>query len=165
VFRFLHVTTFSTGFLFGPNPDGFPAGPAGATERRAVESFLFAFDSNHKPIVGQQITLTRDNGASVGPRIDLLVARAEAGDCDLAVHGHLGTGARQRGFLYVGGGWFQRDRALAPHISVAQLRAPVDKKQESLTFTCAPLGTGHRFALDRDRDGWLDGNDWNDESD
>ena len=58
MFRFLHATQFSTGFIFGPNPGGFPAGPDGQPKRRQVESFLLAFDTNHKPIVGPQITTT-----------------------------------------------------------------------------------------------------------
>ena len=39
VFRFLHATTFSTTFLFGPNPDGFGSHASGDAERRQVESF------------------------------------------------------------------------------------------------------------------------------
>ena len=50
-------------------------------------------------------------------------------------------------------------------ITSAQLRSKVDRNKESLTFTATPLGTGHRIALDRDRDGDLDGNDCDDESD
>jgi DNA-binding beta-propeller fold protein YncE len=163
VFRFTHATQFSTNFLFGPNPDGFPAGPAGATQRRSVEAFLLAFDTNHKPIVGQQLTLTKENKAVADPRIDLLIARAEAGDCDLVVKGRLGLGLRERGWLYVGGGKLQPDRSWAALVGATALRNEVDKKKESLTFTCAPLGTGHRIALDRDRDGALDGDDCEDD--
>jgi DNA-binding beta-propeller fold protein YncE len=158
VFRFLHATQFSTGFIFGPNPGGFPAGPAGATQRRQVEAFLLAFDSNHKPIVGQQATLTRDADAATLARVDLLLARAQAGDCDLVARGRV-DGPRERGFLHVGGGNFRGDRDGGPLLSAAQLRAEVRGAHESLTFTCAPIGTGYRFALDRDRDGELDGDD------
>jgi len=55
----------------------------GALQKRQVEDFIFAFDSNLAPIVGQQTTLTEDNGAAVGARIDLLIDRARAGECDL----------------------------------------------------------------------------------
>ncbi len=165
VYRFTHATQFSSAFIFGPNPGGFQSGtPEGEEERLAVTDFLMAFDTNHKPVVGQQITLTKDNKSVVNPRVDLLIARAQAGDCDLVVKGRLGSGNRERGFLYVGNGWFQRDQSWAPLVHGNWLRAKVDKKKESLTFTCAPLGTGHRIALDRDRDGHLDGNDCNDES-
>ncbi len=40
------------------NEGGFPLTPEGILQRRAVEAFLLAFDSNLAPIVGQQITLT-----------------------------------------------------------------------------------------------------------
>jgi hypothetical protein len=50
VFRFMHATTFSQDFLFGPNPGGLPPGVAGDGLRRALESFILAFDSNLKPI-------------------------------------------------------------------------------------------------------------------
>ncbi len=62
-----------------------------------LEQFMLAFDSNLAPIVGQQVTLTSTNGAaSSGPRIDLLIARAAAGECDLVVKGTLA--GEQRGW-------------------------------------------------------------------
>ncbi len=39
---------------------------------------MLAFESDIAPIVGQQITLTKTNASAVGPRIDLLQARAAA---------------------------------------------------------------------------------------
>jgi hypothetical protein len=60
------------------------------TPRSNVEAFLLAFDSNLAPIVGQQVTLTRQNAAEVGPRIDLLIARAEADECDLVAKNRWG---------------------------------------------------------------------------
>ncbi len=58
------------------------------------ESFMLAFDSNLAPIVGQQVTLTAGSGADVHARIDLLEARAAAGECDLVVHGRRAVGRR-----------------------------------------------------------------------
>ncbi len=63
-----------------------PVTPNGFTnfeQMRQVAEFTFAFDTNLKPVVGQQISLTASNGAVVGPRINLLRQRADAGDCDL----------------------------------------------------------------------------------
>ena len=80
-----------------------------------------AFDSNLAPIVGQQATLTRDLDATVGPRIDLLEARADAGECDLVAR--LWGDDGDRGYLYLGGGLFQGDRQADPPISDADLRA------------------------------------------
>ena len=73
MFRFLNATVFNDGGTF--NPVGFNGGDA---QRRQVEAFLLAFDSDLAPIVGQQITLTNTNGPVAGPRIDLLIARANA---------------------------------------------------------------------------------------
>jgi DNA-binding beta-propeller fold protein YncE len=69
LFRFHSSTVFNQddpgGFPFPiPNPGGFPSGPAGDTLRRQVEAFMFVFDTNLKPIVGQQVTLTADNAAA-----------------------------------------------------------------------------------------------------
>jgi hypothetical protein len=157
VFRFLHAIIFSTAFPFAPNPDAFAAGPAGTPERRAVEAFLLAFDTNHKPIVGQQFTLTSENGAVANPRIELLVARADAGDCDLVAKGTVNK--RARGFAYLGGGQFLTDRAATGAISKATLLGSVTSRADNLTFTCAPLGSGYRIGIDRDDDGIFDGDD------
>src|SRR5947207_8361097 len=46
------------------------------TEALDMEQFMMQFDTNLAPIVGQQITLTSNNGGTVGSRIDLLIARA-----------------------------------------------------------------------------------------
>jgi DNA-binding beta-propeller fold protein YncE len=60
VFRFHNATVFNQmnpgGFPI-PNPGGFLNGPPGDPQRRQVEAFMLAFDSNMAPIVGQQATL------------------------------------------------------------------------------------------------------------
>src|SRR5574339_625488 len=50
--------------------------------RKAISAFMIAFDSNFAPIVGQQITVTSTNLATAGSRLDLLEARAAAGECE-----------------------------------------------------------------------------------
>lgn len=157
VFRFLHATNFSTGFLFGPNPEGFAAGPAGQPERRDVEQFLLAFDSNLKPIVGQQITLTKHNATAVGQRVSLLAQQATEGNCDLVVKGSNRHGTR--GYLYLGGGSFLSDEQHDGTVSGWKLAKRYRKHKDSMTFTCVPPGTGYRIAVDRDDDGVLDGDD------
>ena len=77
--------------------------------RRDVEQFVLAFDSDLAPVVGQQVTLTSDNGGAAGPRIDLLIQRAAAAftskalggtvmECDLVAQ--VVRNGRIAGYLY-----------------------------------------------------------------
>ncbi len=142
--RFFRATVFT----------GFTGGDA---ERRQVEQFMFAMDSNLKPVVGQQITLTSLNSATVSPRIDLLVAQAALGNCDLVVKGR--KDALQRGWVRLVDGTFRSDIALDPPKSDVALRALATVPGQELTYSCVPPGSGTRIAIDRDEDTVLDGND------
>ena len=153
-FQFLN----NNGFDQNPNnPEGFPVGPAGNPLRKAVGEFLFAFDSNMAPIVGQQITLTSTNAAVVGPRLNLLMARADLNECDLVAKARVQQ--HEIGFLYAGGGAFNSNRAALPSIPDALLRQLAVLYHRELTYTCTPLGSGERIGLDRDSDGFLDGDE------
>src|SRR5262245_17983057 len=155
VFRFLHGLVFNQDTpVFGQNPDGFKPGAAGDLERRQVESFVLAMDSTLAPIVGQQITLTASNGAVVGPRIDLLIARAAAGECDLVVKGLDGTA--WQGWLRGPDGTFGTGFPGEPGLSDAALRARAATPGQELTYTCFPPGSGFRGAVDHDDDGFSD---------
>ena len=79
---------------------------------------MFQFDNDLAPIVGQQITLDATNGTIVGPRIDLLIARASTPftsllldgittECEIVVKGMVGGSAKGRTRL--GSGLFQAD--------------------------------------------------------
>jgi hypothetical protein len=120
--------------------------------------FLYAFDSNLAPIVGQQVTLTGTNGQAANPRVDLLIARAGAGECDLVAKAD--QGARIAGFLYQpSSGAFLRDSSFTPPVSDAWLRARAKGGKRRVTYTCTPPGSGVRIGLDRDSDGLLDGDE------
>jgi len=143
---------------FDPSPDGLVGFTGGDPQRRDVEQFLLAFDSDLAPIVGQQITLDASNAAKVGPRIDLLRARAQTAfaskvlgpsvtECDLVVRGVVD--GRMAAFA------LRRDGAYDPDddgasISDSALRALAKVTGQALTFTCLPPGWGPR-ALHRDR--------------
>jgi DNA-binding beta-propeller fold protein YncE len=154
IFRF-HSTGFFT--QTDQNPEGIPLTPEGDVKRRQLESFLLAFDSNMAPIVGQQVTLTATNAATAGPRLDLLLARANAGECDLIAKDY--SLFRERGFFYVGAGQFMRDEQWKPAVSHTFLRLFAALPGHEVTFTCAPPGSGARLAVDRDGDGALDGDE------
>jgi len=149
LFRFHNATVFNTGF----NPNG------GDTTRRQVEQFVLAFDSNLAPIVGEQTTLTNTNAAIVGPRIDLLLARAGGNECDVVVKGTIG--GVQRGMVRVAGAstTFKTDRAADPLLTDAQVRSFATTPGQELTYTCVPPGSGIRIGIDRDQDGCLDFDD------
>lgn len=100
---------------------------------------MFAFDSNHKPIVGQQVTLRRDSSAG-GERLSLLRSQAEAGHCDLVAH------SGEHGYLY-DEGMFTRDDGR--RVSVASLL----HARSTVTYSAVPDGQGHRSGIDRDGDG------------
>jgi len=150
VFRFFQATVF--------NPAGPPALPnvgfANDTERSQMESLMLAFDSNHRPIVGQQATLRSDSGTDADDRVDLILARADAGECDAIVKGVVG--GDERGYLYEGSGLFSSDRAADGLIAEATLRGYATTPGQELTFTAVPSGEGEREGLDRDLDGYGD---------
>ncbi|MBI3546207.1 MAG: thrombospondin type 3 repeat-containing protein [Gammaproteobacteria bacterium] len=131
--------------------------PGGDTQRRQVEQFMLAFDSNLAPIVGQQITLTNTNAASVGPRIDLLIARAAAGETDLIVKGNVN--GKARGWWRQADGTFKSDKSLEPPLTDTQLRSVSLLATQELTYTAVPSGSGPRAGIDQDEDGVLDADD------
>ena len=143
-------------------------------QRHNLEQFVLAFDTTFAPIVGQQITLTGSNAAVAGPRIDLMIARAQtdfgfvdlagAKECDLVAKAVVGGEAR--GYLLdAATGNFRSDRAVEPELSDAQLRAVANLAGQQITYTCAPPGEGVRLGLDRDGDGVFDRDEIDDGTD
>jgi YVTN family beta-propeller protein len=131
--------------------------PGGDAQRKQVEQFILAFDSNLKPVVGQQITLTDTNSGSVNPRIDLLSARARAGDADLVVKGVVSGEAR--GWRRKPDGTFESDKTTESALSDAALRTLAQVPGQPLTYLAVPPGSGVRIGIDRDEDSVLDGDD------
>ena len=155
--RFHSVIQFNSLNPLAPNPEGFAPGLIGDIERRLVESFLLAFDTNHAPMVGQQITLSKASSLSSHVRLSVMLARAEAGDCDLVAKA--GAGSFARGYLYAGGGMFTTDTASASAVPDFLLRVVATLPGQETTYTCVPAGSGRRIGVDRDLDGVLDGDE------
>jgi DNA-binding beta-propeller fold protein YncE len=174
VFRFHASTVFAARTT--PTPQGAPPNPGGIpvitdptnpalaqqelianiTLRRELEAFVLAFDSNLAPIVGQQTTLSAASGADVQARIDLLEARAAAGECDLVVKGVIFDDAV--GFLYQPATHtFKADRTRWARWNDAAVRELAEFSP--LTFTAVPPGSGVRIGIDRNLDGVLDGDE------
>ncbi|HEX3763377.1 MAG TPA: hypothetical protein VHW23_32000 [Kofleriaceae bacterium] len=139
------------------NPFGIPVTPAGAQAKRDLAQFLLAFDTNLAPIVGQQVTLTATSHQDADARIDLLIERANAGECDLVAKGRIAHD--EVGVLYTGGGRFRTDRSALPVVLDRPLRLLVVATGGALTYTCVPPGSGLRIGIDRDLDGVLDGDE------
>jgi hypothetical protein len=136
------------------NPEGISAvTPEGLAIHEALDDYMMVFESNFAPIVGQQVTLRDDDDATAGARLDLLIARATHGECDLIAHG----GIKDAGWLYAGG-VFTRNKANKPALSDNALRN-LANEDDPITYTCVPRGNGVRLALDRDLDGTLDANE------
>ena len=146
--RFFQAVVFSIGF------NSFFANPVEA--RTDLEAFMMVFDTNLAPIVGQQITLTQTNAATVGPRIDLLLARADAGETDIVARGVIGGVPRSARYS---GGVFVLDDAAAAPLTDAQVRALAGVPGQELTYIAMPPGSGLRSGVDRDLDGILNDDD------
>lgn len=132
-------------------------GFASDAQREQVVDFMFAFDGNLAPIVGQQLTIGGNPNTAARARLDLLLARASAArpDCELVVHGVLE--GEQRGALLMANGRFRTDRSSEDSVGLPQLLTIASQPGQELTFTCVPPGMGQQMALDRNGDGILDG--------
>ncbi len=145
--RFISSTLFR---FVEPNPPFVPGNPGGFSddpeigmvERREVESFLLAFPSNLAPVVGQQVTLTRKNVSSSKVRAELLMSRANAGECDLLVFS-----SSNKSFSYVGNSKFVRTKS-GRVVSMSDLLRKVWNKNKIFTFTCVVPGTGYQMLSD-----------------
>ncbi len=142
IFRFLQARVFNS------TQSGRVGFTGGDPQRRDVEQFLLAFDTDLAPVVGQQVTLDASNAAAVGPRIDLLIARARtpfvskvlgpgATECDLVARGVVG--GRAVTFALRGDGMFTPDDG-GPAQSDAAVRALAAVDGQQITYTCLPPG-------------------------
>jgi hypothetical protein len=127
-----------------------------ATQRNNLQEFVMAFDTGLKPAVGQQVSASPATvaDATVISRIDFLIARDDANQCDLVAKGVLA--GVQRGWVYAGGNNFRSDRNGEALIDKTSLRLQAAVLGQDLTFTCVPLGAGQRMGVDRDEDSFFD---------
>jgi DNA-binding beta-propeller fold protein YncE len=112
--------------------------------RRRVSEYSLVFDSNLKPIVGQQVTLTANNASVAGPRIDLLIARGLAGDCDLIAWSSSSTTGTAVSARLLPTGNFKL--SAGPQWTDAQIRSEVSSTGDPATYTCVPPGDGIRIS-------------------
>ena len=149
-FRFLHRPQFT----FDPNP------VYADEERRDMEAYLFAFDTGMAPAVGFQITFdgTNNSNPAALATVDTLVGQAGLDYCDLIARARIES--RSRGWLYQGGGMWKGDKISQPNVTTSELIAFATSYGTEVTITGVPKGSGTRMAIDRDRDGWLDNDEY-----
>jgi len=130
-------------------------------QRRQVVDFVFAFDGNLAPVVGQQVTLGAQPSTAALSRLDLLIERAAVQqpreECDLIVKGRID--GEPRGAVMLADGDFRTDRDGETPVTLDTLIKQAGVPGQALTFTCVPPGSGIRLGIDRDLDGVLDGNE------
>lgn len=130
-FGFQHDGSIATleDFLFGGGVFFFAKEEDGLN----VADFLLAYETNHSPITGQQVTLSRYVGLEELARLDLLIQQAKAKKCNLEANGYIGDMTYKA--KYIDGEFVSRD--------VRDVR--IDKQFLSrsltgaITFTCKPL--------------------------
>jgi YVTN family beta-propeller protein len=154
-FGFAHDGAFPTLIDFLRLPVfRFAPGATGEAQRRDVAAFLKSFENGTHASVGAQATLggPAPNGVA---RRDQLLAIAQAGHAQLVAKTRVA--GVERGYLYQPArGNFDAD--LAGEIeTLAGLDALADAGA-AVTYTLLPNGTGRR-AIDRDGDGFLDGDE------
>jgi hypothetical protein len=127
--------------------------PQGTTNPFALEPPGGTSKDSHAA-VGFETTLV--NAASPDPGqlalIADMLAQADARKVGVVVHGV--QGGIPRGYVYLGSGQFQSDRA-AEIVTAAALQAGAAPGSE-LTYSVVPRGTAVRVGVDRDLDGCLD---------
>ena len=116
-----------------------------ANDPLKVAEFQMVVDSNLKPIVGQQVTLNASNAAVANARIDLLIARGLAGDCDVV----LWSSTAEFGVVsarLLGNGRFRTSLPGNTEITDSLIRGRVASTADPVTYTCAPPNSGVRIS-------------------
>ena len=124
--------------------------------RRQLHEYIMAFDNGTAPAVGRQLTVGGDLSPNDRQMLDLLSNRAAAGDCDLIARAW--EGSAQRGWL-LRNALYYGDRGADAPLTLGDLVERHRRSGEPVTFTCVPPGDGRRSAIDRDGDGYLDGDE------
>ncbi len=131
----------------------------GGNVMQKIVPFLMVLDTGTAPAVGLSVSLdatTVQTPANVAT-LDLLIARAAAGDLDLVAHGTWAAGGELGALYDTATRRFVSDTTGGPSADRSQLLAQIQSGSVQLTFRGVPPGTGARLGRDRDLDGTLDG--------
>ena len=126
------------------------------TQRHDVAAFLLAFPTGTHPGVGAQWTMDGTNQAAGISRLNTLQAEADANRIGLVAKGR--ANGEVRGWVYVGGGSYRPDKSAGSDLSQATLLGMAGNGTE-ITFTGVVEGNEWRLGVDRDSDGFRDGDE------
>ncbi|MEY4831244.1 MAG: hypothetical protein RLZZ562_3040 [Planctomycetota bacterium] len=132
----------------------------GANVMSKIVPFLMVLDTGTAPTVGMQVTIDQSNAtnAALIADLDLLIARAIAGDIDLVAHGSLSSAPAALLYSTTGANFIGNATGFAARTKT-QLLAAAQAGTAALTFMGVPPGSGQRIARDRDLDSLLDGDE------
>jgi YVTN family beta-propeller protein len=128
----------------------------GDSDRADVAAFLLAFDSGTHAAVGAQWTMGVTNLEEGQTRVGTLMLLADEAFIGLVAKGNDPDGS-PRGWRFWAGE-FRPDRVGEPPYSLADLTARAADGRP-VTFTAVYPGTEVRLGIDRDLDGFLDGDE------
>ncbi len=131
-------------------------------DQRDVEAFMLAFGTETHPAVGAQWTMDGSNEAQGLARLNTLQALANANTIGLVAKGW--SAGQPRGWTYIGGGNYRPDKQGEGDVSQLALFAMAGAGTE-ITFTGVVEGCENRLGIDRDLDGFRDGDELDASSD
>ncbi len=152
-FGFTHDGEFGTLFDFFE----FPLFTfANDQDQHDVEAFMLAFATPTHPGVGAQWTMDGSNEPAGIARVNTLESLADANTIGLVAKGR--AGGQPRGWVYIGGGSYRPDKESEADLSQLQLLSMAGAGTE-ITFTGVLEGCEDRLGVDRDLDGYRDGDE------
>ena len=131
-------------------------------DQRDVEAFMLSFGTETPPAVGAQWTMDGTNQLPGLARLNTLQTLADANTIGLVAKGW--TGGQPRGWMYIGGDMYRPDKQGDSDISKLALLALAGPGSE-ITFTGVVEGCENRLGIDRDEDGFRDGDELDASSD
>jgi len=125
------------------------------SQTNAIKDYLFAFPAETAPVMGQQLSLTKDSSDASFERYQLLLQRAKIvspyPECDLVIRTSLAGYSR---------GWaydrlaekFIPDLSTQDALDDSGMENLIRQSAKPLTASCTPWGSGRRIGIDRDGD-------------
>lgn len=156
-FGLLHDGT--GGFRSLPTVHFYELDNLGGADFADVSAFVMTFDTGTVPAVGYQRTLNATSARDPVAEAELTVVekQAQAGACDLIVHGNAGSRTRQ--YLFERESWQYRPASTnEPSLTRGQLLELLGP-DDVLTFLGTLPGRGIQASIDRNENGVLDGDE------